>query len=109
MVRKIRLLIAGVSLSHHSIDLWQALQEMGLQLYPYGPGERSLWQRAGGDASDLPNFGSGREAWTTLMEQARNGRHDVTISSLLHSMRDDFPNNPDLRQIARLASERETR
>jgi hypothetical protein len=105
MLRRIRLLISGVSHSRYGIDLWQALQELGLQLYPYGPGDRDLWQRAGGDPSDLPNFRSGREAWSAVIQDARNGRHAVTISSLINAMQDDYPNNPDLRQIARLSDE----
>jgi hypothetical protein len=105
MLRRVRLLISGVSHSQYGIDLWQALQELGLQLYSYGPGDRDLWQRAGGDPSDLPNFRSGREAWSTVIHDARNGRHAVTISSLINAMREDYPNNPDLRQIARLSNE----
>jgi GTPase-associated protein 1, N-terminal domain type 1/Effector-associated domain 1 len=105
MLRRIRLIISGLPQVYHGIDLWQALQELGLQLYSYGPGDRNLWQRAGGDPSDLPNFRSGREAWNTVIQDARNGRHTVTISSLIEAMRDDFPNNPDLREIARLSNE----
>jgi hypothetical protein len=105
MLRRVRLLISGVSQSQYGIDLWQALQELGLQLYSYGPGDRDLWQRAGGDPSDLPNFRSGREAWSTVIHDARNGRHAVTISTLINAMQEDYPNNPDLRQIARLSNE----
>lgn len=105
MLRRVRLVISGVSHSRYGIDLWQALQELGLQLYAYGPGDRALWQRAGGDPSDLPNFKSGREAWSAVIQDARNGRHTVTISSLISAMQDDYPNNPDLRQIARLSDE----
>jgi len=105
MLRRVRLLISGASHSRHGIDLWQALQEIGLQLYSYGPGDRDLWQRAGGDPADLPNFRSGREAWTAVIRDARNGRHAVTISGLINVMQEDYPNNPDLRQIARLSNE----
>lgn len=105
MLRRVRLLVSGVSQTHYGIDLWQALQELGLQLYSFGPGDRDVWQRAGGDPSDLPNFRSGREAWSTVIQDARNGRHTVTISSLINAMQDDYPNNPDLRQIARLSNE----
>jgi hypothetical protein len=104
MLRRVRLLISGTSQTH-DIDLWQALQEVGLQLYSYGPGEADLWQRAGGDPSDLPYFTSGRQAWSTVIQDAKNGRHAVTISSLLAAMLHDFPNNPDLKQIARLSNE----
>jgi len=105
MLRRVRLLISGISQSDYGIDLWQALQEVGLQLYSYGPGDRDVWQRAGGDPSDLPNFRSGREAWSAVIQDARNGRHAVTISSLVNAMQEDYPNNPDLRQIARLSNE----
>jgi hypothetical protein len=107
MLRRIQLFATGQSRTHHPIDLWLALQELGLQLYPYGPGDRGLWQRAGGDPSDLPNYSSGREAWTAVINQARLGRHSVTIESLTKSMQEDYPNNPDLRRVATISYERQ--
>lgn len=106
MVQRIHLFFAGVSQGSHALDAWLALQELGLQLYSYGPGANALWQRAGGNAADLPNFKSGREAWGTLISEARLGRHSVTLESLTNTMLEDYPNNADLKRIARLINER---
>jgi len=105
-MRRIQLLLIGLLAGKDEIDLWSALEKLGLHLYPYGPGADDLWQRAGGEVSDLRRFSTGREAWSTVIAQARVGRYQVTLGSLTNAMLEDFPYNDDLKMIARLINER---
>jgi hypothetical protein len=105
-MRRIQLLVIGLLGRKDEIDLWSALEELGLRLYPYGPGVDDLWQRAGGEVSDLSRFITGREAWSTVISQARVGRYQVTLGSLAKAMLKDYPHNEDLKMIARLINER---
>ena len=59
MLRRVRLLISGVSQPHHAIDLWQALQELGLQLYPW--------------AREITACGSGLEAILPICQTSEAG------------------------------------
>ena len=105
MLRRVQLFFAGGLTSRSEVDIWSALQELGLELYTYGPGVNDLWSRAGGHASDLFYFASGRDSWATLISQARAGRHKVTVESLVYVMLEDYPNNLDLKRVARLLDE----
>ena len=105
-IRRIQLFVIGLLGRKDAIDLWPALEELGLHLYPYGPGADDLWPRAGGDVSDLSRFDTGRQAWSTVISQARAGRYRVTLGSLANAMLEDYPYNEDLKMIARLINER---
>lgn len=105
-MRRIQMLVIGLLARKDEIDLWSALEELGLRLYAYGPGVDDLWQRAGGEFSDLSRFITGREAWSTVISQARVGRYQVTLGSLANAMLEDYPYNDDLKMIARLINER---
>lgn len=105
MLRRVQMFFSGRNVHYHQIDVWAALEELGLDLYPYGPGVNEVWKRAGGHTADIPRFDSGRDAWSTLISQARAGRHDVTPQSLTNAMLEDYPRNPNLKHIERLIDE----
>jgi len=105
MLRRVQLFFAGALSGGNQIDLWSAVLELGLDLYPYGPGVNDLWSRAGGHAADLLYFTSGRDSWGTMISEARRGRHNVTLDSLTRAMLDDYPGNLDLKRIARMIRE----
>lgn len=67
-------------------------------LYPLGPCDQSVWERAGGDVSLLRLQGSGRAMWFSALKLLKlgGGGVNITISTLFGVVKDDFPNNPEL-------------
>ena len=74
--------------------LWELLSE----LYPKGPTERHVWDRAGGDIAALSLKSSGATAWWEALRTLRRGGGGATISlsKLLSTVREDWPNNDEL-------------
>ena len=70
-------------------EKWDGLQELATELYPGGPDDLELWERAGGDDADLPTRGNGRSRWRKAVRDIRNGR-GPTASALLAAMMEDF-------------------
>ena len=81
-------------------EKWDGLQELAVELYPSGPGDQGLWERAGGDDADLPTRENGRTQWQTAVRNIRNGR-GPTPNVLLAEMMRDFPNNERIPHLAR--------
>lgn len=80
-------------------EKWDGLQELAVELYPGGPGDHGLWERAGGDNADLPIKENGRTQWQTSVRNIRNGR-GPTPHALLAEMMRDFPNNERIPHLA---------
>lgn len=82
--------------------LWSSLRELGAELYPEGPRQRSLWERAGGDPAQLPRRDDGRTSWFEALKLVRQGGGGaaLTAQSLLAEMIADFPNRDDLLALA---------
>ena len=83
-------------------EKWQALELLAAELYPSGPDDDGLWERAGGNDADLPSAGSGRARWRQGMRYMRQGKQPAP-SALLAGMMGDFPNNQRLLYLAREA------
>lgn len=67
------------------------------QLYPGGPEQDALWERAGGDPSRLNREGAGATRWWHAIQLVENGGGgNITIETLLSQMRADYTNNDDL-------------
>jgi nucleoside phosphorylase len=67
------------------------------QLYPGGPEQDALWERAGGDPSRLNREGTGATRWWHAFQVLENGGGgNITVASLLAQMCSDYPNNDDL-------------
>ncbi len=81
-------------------EKWDGLQELATELYPGGPDDLGLWERAGGDDADLPAGGNGRSRWRKAVRDMRNGR-GPTASTLLAAMIEDFPKNERIQHLAR--------
>lgn len=79
-------------------EKWKALEELAADLYPNGPDDTGLWDRAGGKDADLKSFGSGRTRWRDAMTQLQRGR-GPRVSSLLEEIRRDYPANDELRAL----------
>ena len=80
-------------------DKWQALESLAADLYPGGPDDHGLWERAGGNDADLPSKGDGRMRWRKAMRDMRHGKQPAP-SALLPDMMEDFPNNQRLIHLA---------
>ena len=94
-----RLFYALVPISE--FEKWEAFQELAAELYPGGPDEDGLWERAGGDDADLSTGRNGRTRWRNALRKMRKGKGPPP-SALLARMMEDFPNNE---RILHLASE----
>jgi len=70
-------------------------------LYEQGPGEQGgPWKRAGGKTHFLSNNSSIQAQWHAAVERlAQGGAGDITLASLLESVRDDFGNNPVVQRL----------
>lgn len=80
-------------------EKWDLLAGQAAELYPNGPDQEGLWERAGGKDSDLHHHGSGTERWRNAIRGIQNGRQP-RISKLIKEMRLDFPGNQNLQFIA---------
>lgn len=77
------------------------LAELGARLYPEGPQQDGLWERAGGDISLLKSSTTGRAGWwhaAALLERGGGGA-SISVDALLAVMADDFPANAHVRQL----------
>ena len=80
-------------------ERWRAFEDLATELYPAGPDEEGLWERAGGNDADLSRSGNGRMRWRKALQKMRKGR-GPTPSALLAAMMEDFPNNERLLLLA---------
>lgn len=74
-------------------------------LYPAGPIDKGIWERAGGDLAAITLGGSGQSMWWSALRQLDQGGggQSITMASLIAAMRDDYPNNDMLRTLAESA------
>ena len=80
-------------------EKWTAFEELAAELYPGGPDDEGLWERAGGDNADLSTKEAGRTRWRKALRNVRNGKGPHS-SELLAMMLEDFPNNERLLHLA---------
>ena len=80
-------------------EKWEAFQELAAELYPGGPDDDGLWERAGGDDADLSTGRNGRTRWRNALRKMRNGK-GPTPSALLAKMMEDFPHNERIPHLA---------
>ncbi|MDQ3933615.1 MAG: effector-associated domain EAD1-containing protein [Actinomycetota bacterium] len=97
----------AVGLGHSSAaavdpaELREALLELAVELYGQGPAQRTLWERAGGKEADLPDGVSGRERWRNALRAVEQGKRGApSRDALLKEMRNDYPDNRDLKPLA---------
>ncbi|MFD8974341.1 effector-associated domain EAD1-containing protein [Streptomyces sp. NPDC059593] len=74
-------------------ERWKALEDLAAELYPAGPDDRELWERAGGRSADLDQTGSGRTRWHQALQHIEHGSVKPPLKQLLDEMRNDYPAN----------------
>ncbi|MGH8493119.1 MAG: caspase family protein [Moraxellaceae bacterium] len=80
---------------------WQELAAILPILYPAGPNDQEIWERAGGDISRLRLQGTGRATWFAaikVLEQGGGGA-GISINSLVDASLEDFPGHHGLADI----------
>jgi hypothetical protein len=80
-------------------EKWQVLAEVVSELYPSGPDQEQLWDRAGGKSADLTHGGSGSARWRIALAQIRKGK-GPRVRDLLDEVQKDFPQNSQIRHLA---------
>ena len=85
-----------------STEKWESFESIAAELYPSGPNDNELWERAGGRNADLRWDGNGRSRWHAALVHIRQGGRALEIEHLLDEMSKDFPMNvSELRFLAR--------
>jgi len=78
-------------------DKWSKLHKLMIELYPGGPQDQSIWERAGGDLSRLTLTGSGYAKWFSALKILRlGGGGEISQSSLLLTAQEEFPHHPEI-------------
>jgi nucleoside phosphorylase len=82
---------------------WKALYALFVRLYPSGPVQERIWERAGGDLSRIPAATTPRTAWYDAVKLLQHGGGGTSISatSLLRAAQEDSPHNPEVARLMR--------
>ena len=82
-------------------DPWSVLEEVLVELYPFGPRDQEVWSRAGGDLSRLQLHPTGQAAWHAALRTLKQGGggRDINLRSLLRTAKEDFSNHPQLAML----------
>ena len=92
--RKSREAISGLEASDPARML-----EVFVVLYPLGPSDQAVWERAGGELSRLHLTQQGRTDWFRALQTLAKGGGGAAISAtnLLREALQDYPHHPDLK------------
>ncbi len=80
-------------------EKWDAFEDLVTELYPSGPNEKGMWERAGGNDSDLLLHQNGRTQWRKALRNVRRGA-GVRPVDILNSMKEDFPTNKRISDLS---------
>lgn len=80
---------------------WSRLEEILVELYPFGPRDQEVWSRAGGDLSRLQFHHTGQAAWHAALRTLKQGGggRSINFGSLLSTAKEDFSNHPQLAML----------
>lgn len=92
---------APASVSGVPPEVWSQLTEIMPDLYPAGPNDQEIWERAGGDPSRLHLSEAGRVAWFRALRMLRQGGGGsrITSDTLIGTALEDYPHHPALTAI----------
>ena len=95
---------SGVTLSED--DFWRQLNALAARIYPRGPEDNDIWERAGGDLASIARHIQGRAAWFSALRTLKMGGGGVglNVGRLFKAMSDDFPQNTELQRLQKGAS-----
>jgi adenosylhomocysteine nucleosidase len=79
-------------------EVWDNVRGLATQLYPKGPDEQNIWERAGGDLGTLNLTLPGNTSWYSAVKLLKQGGGGaITVERLAHVMSQDFPQNRQLK------------
>lgn len=80
---------------------WTVLEEVLVELYPFGPRDQEVWSRAGGDLSRLQFHPTGQAAWHAALRTLKQGGggRSISFGSLIRTAMEDFSNHPRLAML----------
>lgn len=80
---------------------WSELENIIIELYPFGPRDQEVWSRAGGDMSRLQFHSTGQAAWHAALRTLKQGGGGkrINFGSLLMTAKEDFSNHPHLANL----------
>lgn len=85
--------------AHPAPDWYDVLLEFATKIYPHGPEQDRIWERAGGDSSRLEG-GHGRDRWRSAVRLLRSGGAGRDVPKrLAWEMSSDFIDNAELRAL----------
>jgi hypothetical protein len=91
-------LISNVEITEN--EWWEAFASLCIRLYPSGPKDSKIWERADGDESDLITYSTGKEAWNAILKKLRFGGCDeATPKKLIKRMLEDYKKNEELKTL----------
>ena len=77
------------------------LTELFSLLYPLGPTDQSIWERAGGDVSRIMITQQGRTDWFRALQLLEKGGGGASshMATLIAEALADYPFHPELKQL----------
>lgn len=88
--------LAEMSVDHNGL---QKIVAVFCCLYPLGPTDQAIWERAGGDISRLKLTGQGRTDWFRAIQLIDRGGGLLTVEALVQEAFSDYPHNRDLADL----------
>lgn len=79
---------------------WDDLEKLTVSLFPQGPNENEFWSRSGGNKASLQTTMSGRAQWHIALNLLKNGGGGLTLAEFVQSLRNEFPENEDVTNLA---------
>ena len=85
-------------------DWWKTFTETLIELYPEGPNQRKLWQKAGGDVSLLNDRGNNKDRWENAIDSLINGSAggDISTSKIIKQVKKHYDKNPKIEILENL-------
>ena len=77
----------------------QTVSSLFVSLYPLGPTDQAIWERAGGDLAQLTLLGQGRTDWFRAIQFITRGGGSMTVDTLCREALSDYPRNRDLERL----------
>lgn len=79
----------------------RTLQAILPDLYPAGPSDQNIWQRAGGDLSQVQLGSTGRADWFSALRTLSlgGGGNNISMESLINAALEEFPNHRELKAL----------
>lgn len=91
-------LVSNVTITEN--EWWNAFADLCHRLYPSGPKDYRIWERADGDESDLITHSTGKDTWNAILKKLRFGGCDeVSPKKLIKKMLDDYKKNEELKTL----------